>query len=244
MNTAPPSRAGTSEALPGSGAMFDAIATRYDLLNRIISLGLDRAWRRAAVRALELRPGHRVLDLATGTADMALLALRLQPGIRVIGLDPSPKMLAVAANKLRSTQGVALGEGDAMRLPLADDAIDATMIAFGIRNVPDRLQGLREMARVTRPGGRVAILELTEPRRGPFAPLARAWTRHAVPLIGAAISGAAEYRYLQRSVAAFPAPEAFAALMRDGGLEPLAVRILGFGACCLFVGTPRGASGG
>ncbi|RMF74479.1 MAG: ubiquinone/menaquinone biosynthesis methyltransferase [Acidobacteria bacterium] len=222
--------------------MFDRIAERYDLLNRVISLGLDRRWRRAAVRALALSPGDVVLDLATGTADMALEAVRQQPGVRVIGLDPSPRMLAVGRDKARGRDlggAIAFGEAVAERLPLRDGAVDAAMIAFGIRNVPDRDAALRELARVTRPGGRVAILELTEPRRGLLASVARAWTRRAVPAIGATLSGAAEYRYLQRSVAAFPDPVSFGEQMARCGLSPVSIRSLGFGACGLIVATPQ-----
>lgn len=229
---------------PGSGAMFDRIAHRYDLLNRILSLGMDQSWRKRTIRALALAPGATVLDLATGTADMALMALRLHPGVTVTGVDPSLRMLAVGREKIAARgldARIRLEGGDAEALPFADHAFDAVMIAFGIRNVPDRPRALAEMARVTKPGGRVAILELNEPRRGLLAPFARAWVRHAVPRIGAAISGEREYRYLQGSIEVFPDAEAFAATMRGAGLEIVAVEPLGFGACTLFVGTPARA---
>jgi len=225
----------------GSGAMFDRIARRYDLLNRILSLGLDRAWRRRTVRALELVPGSRVADLATGTADMALEVVRLEPKATVIGLDPSPRMLDVGRAKVDAAGAgdrVTLRLGDAQVLPLDDASVDAVTIAFGIRNVPDRERALREMARVTRPNGRVAILELSEPEGRFLGPLARLYVHHLVPRIGALLSGAREYRYLQASIAAFPAPAEFAAMMGRCGLEVLAVEPLSFGACCLFVARP------
>lgn len=229
---------------PGSGAMFDGIAHRYDMLNRVLSLGMDQAWRRRTIRALALSAGDRVLDLATGTADLALMATSLVPGIVVEGLDPSPNMLDVGREKVAGAgleDVIRLVEGDAQALPYPDDAFRGTMIAFGIRNVPDRPKALREMARVTEPEGRVAILELTEPRGGLIAPFSRAWCRHAVPLIGALLSGAREYRYLQSSVQAFPPAEEFLEMMRGNGLEPIETLPMGMGACTLFVARPGGS---
>jgi demethylmenaquinone methyltransferase/2-methoxy-6-polyprenyl-1,4-benzoquinol methylase len=229
----------------GSGRMFDAIAPRYDLLNRIISLGIDQRWRTKTVAALGLGEAPAtVLDLATGTGDLALRIARAHPRAHVIGVDPSTEMLGVGRRKVREAglaERVDLQTGDAEALPFDDDVFDATTIAFGIRNVPDRAKGLREMARVTRPGGTVAILELSEPRRGPMAPLARLHVHHVVPTLGAWLSGAREYRYLQRSIAAFPPPEEFAALMEDNGLDVRAVEPLTFGTCALYVASPRGA---
>lgn len=227
----------------GSGAMFDGIAERYDMLNRILSLGLDQAWRRKTVRALDLKPGMLALDLATGTGDLALLIAREHPGARVLGIDPSGGMLDVGAKKVKEAgleDRIELRMGDAQRLELEDRSVDAISMAFGIRNVPDRPKALREMARVTKKGGRIAILELSEPKNGLLGSLARFHIRTLVPRIGGAISGAAEYRYLQESIAAFPPPEAFAAFMSDAGLDVLQVLPLSFGVVCLFVATPRG----
>ena len=233
-----------AEPRGGSGAMFDAIAARYDLLNRIISLGVDQRWRRETVRALRLGAGARVLDLATGTADLAILTARTHPDATVTGLDPSRNMLAVGREKLsaRGLDGrVTLVEGDAERLPFEAASFDGVTMAFGIRNVPDRPAALREMARVTRPGGRVCILELAEPRRGPTAALARFHIHTVVPWLGALLSGAKEYGYLQRSIAAFPPAEEFAATMRASGLEVLEARPMTFGVVTLYVATPAGA---
>jgi len=225
----------------GSGAMFDRIAARYDLVNRVLSLGLDRGWRRRTVKALDLGERPRVLDVATGTGDLAIEIALARPHATVIGIDPSPGMLAVGARKLarrKLEDRVTLLEGDAQHLPLANCAVDAATIAFGIRNVPDRLAGLRELARVVRPGGRIAVLELGEPRAGLLAGAARFHTRHVVPRLGALLSGAREYAYLQRSIAAFPPAEEFAALMAEAGLAVLAVTPLTFGACTLYVASP------
>ena len=239
----------------GSGAMFDRIARRYDFCNRVLSLGLDRGWRRRAVRALQLGERPRVLDVATGTGDLAIDIATACPGATVIGLDPSARMLDLAAHKVarRGLAGrVTLVAGDAQRLPYRSCELDAAAIAFGIRNVPDRGAALRELARVVRPGGRIAVLELGEPssEAGAGAPLigrlaygalgaaARFHTRLVVPRLGALLSGAREYAYLQRSIAAFPPAAEFAALMRRSGLQVVDVRSLTFGACTLFVATP------
>jgi demethylmenaquinone methyltransferase / 2-methoxy-6-polyprenyl-1,4-benzoquinol methylase len=236
----------TTELVPqpqlGSGQMFDRIAPRYDFVNRVLSLGLDQRWRRRTVRAVGLGLGEhpQILDVATGTGDLAIALATAFPGGHVIGLDPSPGMLAIAAQKF-AKRGLAieLVEGDAQALPQASCSIDAATIAFGIRNVPDRPKALRELARVVRPGGRIGVLELTEARKGWMASAARFHTHHLVPRIGALLSGKREYAYLQKSVAAFPPPSEFADIMRGAGLDVIDVIPLTFGACTLFVATPK-----
>jgi demethylmenaquinone methyltransferase/2-methoxy-6-polyprenyl-1,4-benzoquinol methylase len=225
----------------GSGAMFDGIAHRYDLVNRVISLGIDQSWRKKTVRSLELKAGGRVLDLATGTGDLAILVASMHPDVTIVGVDPSEKMLEVGQKKLVSqqlTDRIELQVGDAQALEFPDRSFDGLCIAFGIRNVPDRLQGLREMARVTKAGGRVAILELSEPRSGLLGPLARFHVHSVVPAVGALLSGAKEYRYLQKSIAAFPPSSEFEALMTEAGLRIVASTALTFGVCHLYVGEP------
>ena len=233
---------GTEGVREGSGQMFDGIADRYDLLNRIISLGIDQRWRRKTVFALQLAASHRVLDLATGTADLAMMVARTEPQVHVTGLDPSKKMLAVGARKIADAElskQITLIEGNAESLPFPDSSYDSVCMAFGIRNVPDRPKALREMARITKPGGRIAMLELAEPRQGLLGGLARFHVHSVVPWLGSLLSGSAEYRYLQRSIAAFPDAADFAKLIASCNLNVLAVEPLTFGVATLYVATPH-----
>jgi demethylmenaquinone methyltransferase/2-methoxy-6-polyprenyl-1,4-benzoquinol methylase len=219
----------------GSGEMFDRIATRYDRLNRLISFGLDQRWRKRMVQALNCNAGDHILDVATGTADVAISIAHSHPEARITGLDPSQNMLHVGREKITKanmSDQIQLVEGDAQALPFEDETFSAVCISFGIRNVPDRSLGLKEMVRVTRKGGRVAILELSEPTN----PLARLHVHHVVPWMGACLSGSREYRYLQTSVAAFPSPKIFAASMEDAGLSLETVRPFAWGSAHLFVG--------
>jgi demethylmenaquinone methyltransferase/2-methoxy-6-polyprenyl-1,4-benzoquinol methylase len=225
----------------GSGQMFDGIAARYDLLNRIISLGIDQRWRKKTVAALELSPDAKVLDLATGTADLAIMVARTEPNAQVVGLDPSRNMLAVGERKIQKAglaERISLVEGTAESLTFSDNQFDAICMAFGIRNVPDRAAALREMARVVRAGGRIAILELAEPKKGMMGGLARFHVHSVVPWLGGLLSGSAEYRYLQRSIAAFPDAADFAKLMESCGLKVLRHTPLTFGVATLYVATP------
>ena len=225
----------------GSGEMFDKIARRYDFVNRVLSLGLDKGWRRRTVRALQLGDAPKVLDVATGTGDLAIDIARARPQARVYGLDPSTQMLSIAADKIAKRElgeRVTLIVGDAQALPYANAEMDAATIEFGIRNVPDRAAGLRELARVVRPGGRIAVLELGEPTGGVLSRAARFHTNHVVPRLGALLSGSREYKYLQKSIAAFPPAAEFAAMMQANGLHVIEVVPLTFGACTLYVATP------
>ena len=223
----------------GSGAMFDRIARRYDRMNRVISLGTDKRWRRRLVNALSLSPGMRVLDVATGTADVALAIASAIDNTAVAGIDPSHEMLAVGREKIQNAQmadRIQLVAGDAQSLPFDDHHFDACAISFGIRNVPDRLMGLQEMVRVTRPGGTIAVLELGIPRGHWLSPFARLHMRYVMPQIGAIVAGRKEYRYLQESIDGFPTPEDFSQLMVDAGLVSVEATPLTFGAAWLFVG--------
>jgi demethylmenaquinone methyltransferase/2-methoxy-6-polyprenyl-1,4-benzoquinol methylase len=201
-----------------------------------MSFGLDQAWRRKLCRLVEAPEGARLLDLATGTADVALMLSRVWPSSSVVGSDPSAGMLEVGREKVARgglSARITLEQGDAQALPFADASFDGVTMAFGIRNVPDRVAALREMHRVTRPGGRVGVLELAEPDN----PFARLHVHHIVPRLGAFISGAKEYRYLQTSIEAFPPPDAFCELMRAAGFVRTDVHRLAFGAAHIFVGT-------
>jgi demethylmenaquinone methyltransferase/2-methoxy-6-polyprenyl-1,4-benzoquinol methylase len=222
----------------GSGVMFDHIAARYDLLNRLLSMGLDRGWRRAVIDAVGAVPGE-VLDVATGTADIAIALAQRFGALKVVGVDTSVGMLAVGRQKVVQkglAERIELVQGDAQALPFADDRFAASCIAFGIRNVPDRRLGIAEMLRCTAPGGKIVVLELGEPRGGPLAALARLHMHLIVPRLGALLSGAKEYRYLQQSVAAFPPADAFAQVLRDAGCAEVAVRPFLAGVAHLYTG--------
>jgi len=228
----------------GSGAMFDAIADRYDLLNRLMSMGRDRAWR--IKTAVSLGSPLRVLDLATGTGDLALDIAKRYEQARVTGLDPSERMLAIGQQKTEKAglvDRIDYVKGDAQQLPFPNHSFDAISMAFGIRNVPDRSRALAEMARVSMPGARIAILELTEPQGFGLASLARLHVHWIIPMMGALISGAKEYSYLSKSIAAFPSPDRFVHMAELSGLKCLEVHAFSFGACHLFLFTPQPEGG-
>ncbi len=228
----------------GSGVMFDAIAERYDRLNRLLSLGLDRGWRRRAVRAMNLSVRGHALDLATGTGDLAVEIAQTVSSATVVGVDPSAGMLGEARRKVESlelSERINLQQGSAEVLSFDDHTFDAVGIAFGVRNVSDRVAGLKEMARVTKIGGRVVVLELGEPR-GILGLGARFYLHQLVPRIGGLLSGHREYRYLQKSIQAFPGAPEFADLMEECDLEMLELVPLVFGVANLYVATPRSGS--
>lgn len=218
-------------------AMFAAIAPRYDLLNRVLSLGVDRAWRREAAReALALGP-QRILDVATGTADFALELKSRAPGAEVVGSDFVPEMLEIGRAKARARHlTIRLEEGDALNLPYPDGSFDAVTCAFGFRNFADYARGLAEMWRVLTPTGRLVILEFPPPRPGLFGSLFRLYFQHVLPRIGAFVSGnAGAYTYLPESVLAFPDPERLAGLMRATGFRTR-YRLLTLGIAAIHVG--------
>jgi len=221
--------------------MFDAIAARYDFLNHLLSAGIDRRWRRRAIRSLALQGGERVLDVCTGTADLAIAARTSRPAAaRVVGIDFAGAMLRVGEAKLRSRgleSTVALVRGDAASMPVAGASVDALTIAFGIRNVEDVSAACREMARVLKPGGRFAILEFGIPT---IAGLRRAYLwyfRSVLPRIGALVSrDAGAYEYLPASVGAFQTPQAFMTILRQSGFADVAAVPLTFGIVFLYTG--------
>jgi demethylmenaquinone methyltransferase/2-methoxy-6-polyprenyl-1,4-benzoquinol methylase len=215
--------------------MFDRITPVYDAMNRVMTLGLDRRWRRLAAAAA-VRPGDRVLDACCGTGDLALAAC--EAGGEVTGVDFSPAMLARARRKSRS---VAWVEGDLLALPFPDGTFDAATIGFGIRNVSDLEAGLRELARVLRPGGRLACLEITRPR-GLLRPFFGLWFDRLVPLAGKVLPGGAAYAYLPASVRRFPGPSHLAAAMERAGFADVRWRLLAGGIVALHVATVAGAS--
>ncbi|MFC4639910.1 bifunctional demethylmenaquinone methyltransferase/2-methoxy-6-polyprenyl-1,4-benzoquinol methylase UbiE [Deinococcus hohokamensis] len=221
-------------------AMFASIAPRYDLLNRVLSLGVDRSWRReAAQEALALGP-VRILDVATGTGDFALELKARAPQAEVVGSDFVPEMLQLARQKARARQlDLTLEEGDALNLPYPDASFDTVTCSFGFRNFADYGRGLAEFWRVLRPGGRLVILEFPPPAGGLFGHLFRFYFRQVLPRIGALVSGnGGAYTYLPESVLAFPDPERLAGLMRATGFRTR-FRLLTFGIAAIHVGDKR-----
>jgi demethylmenaquinone methyltransferase/2-methoxy-6-polyprenyl-1,4-benzoquinol methylase len=214
--------------------MFARIAGRYDLLNHLLSAGVDRRWRTRLVRQLGDLRGRVLLDSCCGTGDLAFALERA--GARVLGVDFTPEMLARARAK-GAGQAARFVAGDALHLPLGDASVDAAAIAFGIRNVADRRAGLGEMMRVVRPGGTVILLEFSPPPGGLMGALYRAYFTRVLPRLGGWISGSADaYRYLPATVLAWPAPDELRAEMEALGLERCGYQRLTAGIACLSYG--------
>ncbi|MBC8101904.1 MAG: bifunctional demethylmenaquinone methyltransferase/2-methoxy-6-polyprenyl-1,4-benzoquinol methylase UbiE [Cytophagales bacterium] len=248
--------AGKSSALPTPEkkheyvrAMFDAIAPRYDLLNSVLSARMHHQWRRVAASEACLAPGGTALDVCTGTGDLAFeLARRVGKAGAVIGSDFSAPMLSLGEkkrSKSRSeTSSVRFALADTQSLPFPSSTFDAVTVGFGIRNVADIPLGLREMARVTRPGGRVVLLEFNQPQNPLFAALYRSYSFHLLPFFGGLVSGRrAAYEYLPSSVAAFYSREALSALLQDAGLRDIRITELAFGAVVVHSGVKPLTSG-
>lgn len=214
--------------------MFDRITPVYDAMNRIMTLGLDRRWRRLAAQAV-VHPGDLVLDACCGTGDLALACAR--EGGRVTGLDFSERMLERARRK---APGIEWVRGDLLALPFSDGSFDAATVGFGVRNLADIEGGLGELRRVLRPGGRLAVLELTTPQ-GPLAPLFRLWFDRLVPVLGRALPGGGAYAYLPASVRRFPDAGELAAICARAGFREIRWRLLGGGIVALH--TAAGGEG-
>jgi demethylmenaquinone methyltransferase / 2-methoxy-6-polyprenyl-1,4-benzoquinol methylase len=213
--------------------MFDRIAPVYDAMNRVMTVGLDRRWRKLAVSEV-VWPGDRVLDACCGTGDLAVEAERR--GGRVVGLDFSERMLERARKKSGAIEWV---QGDALALPFGEGEFDAATVGFGVRNLADLEGGLRELARVLKPGGKLAVLEITRPR-GILRPFFRLWFDVVVPLLGRVLPGGEAYTYLPASVRRFPGPDDLSALFEAAGFDDVQYRLLGGGIVALHVGSKPG----
>ncbi len=222
--------------------MFDRIAARYDLLNSLMTAGLHHSWRTRAADRAELGPGDAALDVCCGTGDLSLeLAARVAPGGHVIGCDFSESMLDLAREKTaeRGVESMRFEWADALQLPYEDGRFDAVTVGFGVRNFADRDRGLREMARVLKPGGRLVILEFTEPRRWPFSAFYSLWFDRIVPVLGRLTDNPEAYSYLTESVHAFPDPESLARKMEDAGFEQIRWLVLAGGILAIHSGARR-----
>ena len=214
----------------GVRSMFDRIAPVYDPMNRLMTAGLDRRWRRETAAAV-VRPGDRVLDVCCGTGDLAVAAARAGGG-RVTGLDFSERMLERARRKAPELAWV---QGDALAMPFDDGSFDSVTIGFGLRNLEDERRGLAELRRVLVPGGRVGVLEITRPK-GVLVPFYRAWFDGLVPLAGKVLPGGEAYAYLPASVRRFSGPQELAEALRDAGFGHVSYRLFAGGIVALHTG--------
>ena len=219
-------------------AMFDRIAGFYDLMNSVMTAGLHHRWRARAADLADVRPGDRVLDVATGTGDLAIeLAARVRPGGEVVGSDFSEGMLERARSKSAGRPELRWEHGDAMALPYADHEFQAATVGFGARNFGDLERGIAEMARVVRPGGKVVVLEITTPTKPPLSTFFGLWFDRVIPLVGKVAADSQAYSYLPSSVRRFPSPEGLGAVLAGTGLERVRWIITAGGIIALHVGT-------
>ena len=220
-------------------AMFDAISPKYDALNRILSGGIAHSWRRKTLREIRGTGALTLLDVATGTADLALALAKGIPGSSVVGVDISAGMLEVGRSKVRARDlesRVRLDLGDGEQLPYDESSFDGVTVAFGVRNFENLEQGLRDMRRVLEPGGTLAVLEFSQPTAWPLRSLYLFYFKNILPRIGRMVSkDASAYTYLPNSVQAFPYGEAFAAKLREAGFKSVRVRPLTFGIASLYL---------
>ena len=220
--------------------MFDNIAPKYDLLNHTLSMSIDRVWRRRVVGEVRRTKPGRILDVATGTGDLAIAMARRIRDVQVLGVDLSEQMLAVARRKIeaRGLDGrIVLDRGDAERLAVADASVDVATVAFGVRNFGDLGAGLRELARTIKPGGKVVILEFSRPRNRVFRALYEFYSYKILPRIGGLVSrDKRAYEYLPASVGEFPAPEEFMAMMARAGFRNCRARSQSFGIAQIYIG--------
>lgn len=219
--------------------MFDSISARYDFLNHFLSFGIDKIWRKKAIKMLSDIQPKTILDMATGTGDFAIAALKLNPD-KVIGLDISPGMLAVGIDKMKHKKVdhiIEMNPGDSENIPYVDDYFDAVTVGFGVRNYQDLEKGLSELLRVTRPGGKIVILEFSKPKRFPMKHLFGFYSRYFIPFFGKRISKDAKaYSYLPESVAAFPEGLDFINILSKLGYQSVQSVLLSGGIASIYMG--------
>jgi demethylmenaquinone methyltransferase / 2-methoxy-6-polyprenyl-1,4-benzoquinol methylase len=220
--------------------MFDRIAGIYDLLNQVMTVGLHHRWRARAVQMTGVGPGSRVLDVATGTGDLAFaLADAVRPDGEVVATDFSEGMLEIARKKAEAIGApgfVGFSTANALALPFPDASFDAVTVGFGVRNFSDLQQGLNELARVVRPGGRVVVLEMTTPVRPPLSTFFSLWFNRVVPLLGKVAGGSDAYTYLPNSVKRFPGPDKLAGMLWEAGLRDVSYVLTAGGIIALHTG--------
>jgi demethylmenaquinone methyltransferase/2-methoxy-6-polyprenyl-1,4-benzoquinol methylase len=227
--------------------MFNKIASRYDFLNHFLSGGVDRYWRRMAIRELKTLQPQSILDIATGTADLSvMMAKRLRPE-KIVGIDISEGMLDLGKQKiakLRLNRLITLQEGDSEAINFPDGSFEAVTVAFGVRNFQNLEKGLQEMRRVLKPEGKLMILEFSKPRKGPFLPLYKVYLRYIAPRIGKIVSGNPDaYQYLNDSVNAFPEGDVFTGILKKTGFINTYSKKLSLGICTIYCGTKESLSG-
>jgi demethylmenaquinone methyltransferase/2-methoxy-6-polyprenyl-1,4-benzoquinol methylase len=220
--------------------MFNNIALRYDFLNRLLSMGIDKGWRKKAIAMLADKKEPKILDIATGTGDLAIEMVQKHPDAQVTGLDLAPQMLEIGrqkAKKKKLQQSITFVEGDAENLPFEDNTFDAITVAFGVRNFERPLEGLKEMNRVLKPGGRLVILEFSKSRSKIFEGVFNLYFKYILPTIGRLVSkDARAYQYLYDSVQVFPSGQAFIDLLGESGYQSNRWIPLTFGVCSIYYG--------
>lgn len=221
--------------------MFDNIAPAYDFMNRAMTFGIDRSWRRLAVATAAASAPRRVLDVATGTGDMAIALARRCDGAEVVGVDLSEGMLEVGRRKVKDKNldgRIKLLKADCLALPMESESFDVVTVAYGVRNFENLLQGYREMHRVLRPGGQLLVLELSTPVNKLVRPFYNLYTRHLIPVVGRLVAGDSRaYSYLPESIAAVAQGERMTALMREAGFTQARFKRLTMGVCTLYIAT-------
>ncbi|HOK98050.1 MAG TPA: bifunctional demethylmenaquinone methyltransferase/2-methoxy-6-polyprenyl-1,4-benzoquinol methylase UbiE [Bacteroidales bacterium] len=221
--------------------MFNAIAHQYDFLNHFLSLGIDYYWRKKAIKQLSFNPPSAILDVATGTADVAIMAARYFPGCNIVGIDISEKMLNIGQQKVARrnlSSRISLQLADSENMPFANNTFDAVMSAFGVRNFENLDSGLAEMFRVLKPGGKVVILEFSQPTLFPFRQIYRFYFHKILPFIGRTISrDKRAYTYLPESVEIFPFGNNFLHLLENAGFKQCKYYPLTLGIATIYVGT-------